>query len=66
MDSKFEHPNTLPGNPDHDQTLLVLPGGRLLSLHHEGVHPAADVTRGEAHLRMIRIRDGHVVAANAE
>ena len=46
----FEHPNIPPGNPDHYQALLVLPGGRLLRLHHEGVHPAADVPRGEAHL----------------
>ena len=45
-----------PGNPDHYQALLVLSGGRLLGLHHEGVHPAADVPRGKAHLGIEKMR----------
>ena len=41
-----------PGNLDHHQAFLVLPGCRHLGLHHEGVHPAADVPGSQAHLEI--------------
>ena len=43
-------PDLLPGHLDHYKALLVLLGGRLLRLHHEGVHPATDVSGGQAYL----------------